>query len=119
MRLRLAQGLAGALVVVFILGLVASASRGTSGAARRVPWRLANFTLASSPPSRPGTICPARHRLCANAAAEPAIQADGAGRLYASSENGLLRGTDAWVSRDGGRHFRTLSPPNQSSSSRD
>src|SRR5438105_7153749 len=116
---RAASGLAAALALASVLGLVASTSVGTSGTPHRASWRFASFTLASSPPSRAGTVCPSRRRGCANAAAEPAIRADGAGRLFASSENGLLRGTDAWVSRDGGRHFRTLPSPNRSSRSRD
>lgn len=61
-----------------------------------------------------GTTCPGA-KGCYNNAAEPAIRADGAGNFYASSENGLGAGTEAWKSTDGGRHYTTLRSPNQAS----
>jgi hypothetical protein len=111
-------GLAGFSLVALI---VLAAPTASSSRARPRPsaYRFATFTLASSPPSRPRTRCPSRRRSCANGAAEPAIRADPRGRFYASSENGVLHGTDAWVSVDGGRHFRTLPSPNGGSRSRD
>lgn len=61
-----------------------------------------------------GTQCPGSS-ACWNLAAEPQIRADNAGRFYASSENGLGGGTEAWASTDGGRHFLTLPSPNAGS----
>lgn len=56
-----------------------------------------------------GTIanesCPNTAQACTNGAAEPQIHADKSGAFYASSENGLGGGTDAWKSTDGGKHF--------------
>jgi hypothetical protein len=62
-----------------------------------------------------GTVCP-KSKQCTNFAAEPAIRADLAGNFYASSENGLGGGTDAWKSSDGGLHYTTLVSPNAVSS---
>ncbi len=59
-----------------------------------------------------GTICPNSNGNCTNFAAEPAIRADRSGTFYASSENGLGGGTDAWKSTDGGLHYTTLVSPN-------
>jgi len=75
-------------------------------------FSFTNFELAATPPRPTGTVCPNTVGNCWNFAAEPAIRADGAGNFYASSENGLGGGTDAWKSSDGGRHYATLDCPN-------
>lgn len=75
-----------------------------------------NFELAATPPAPAGTVCPGSGSKCTNFAAEPAIRADNDGTFYASSENSLLEGTDAWKSSDGGLHYQTLLSPNQVSS---
>lgn len=62
-----------------------------------------------------GTKCPGSS-ACYNTAAEPAIRADNAGNFYASSENGLGGGTEAWRSTDGGLHYVTLASPDAGSS---
>jgi hypothetical protein len=59
-----------------------------------------------------GERCPNSSTPCTNGAAEPAIRADNAGTFYASSENGLGAGTEAWKSTDGGLHYITLASPN-------
>ncbi len=64
-----------------------------------------------------GEICPNTTSPCTNPAAEPQIRADGAGNFYASSENGLGGGTDAWRSGDGGQHYEYVGMPNAGSSS--
>lgn len=58
-----------------------------------------------------GTTCPGSVS-CTNPAAEPQIRADQAGTFYASSENGLGGGTEAWKSTDGGKHYTALPSPN-------
>jgi hypothetical protein len=73
-----------------------------------------NFGLAQTP----GVNCPGSKK-CSNIAAEPAIRADAAGAFYASSENGLGGGTEAWRSLDGGHHYLALTSPNQGSSTND
>jgi hypothetical protein len=90
------------------------------------------FTLAASaaPPTKSGgfvsyslaettgTTCPGSS-ACSNIAAEPAIRADGAGRYFGSSENGLGGGTVAFGSSDNGLHYTTLVSPNGVSASND
>ena len=53
------------------------------------PSGVSQFSPSPLPAFPSWTICPARHRRCANAAAEPAIRADGAGRLYGPPRDGL------------------------------
>lgn len=65
-----------------------------------------------------GTTCPGSS-ACSNIASEPAIRADGAGRFFGSSENGLGGGTVAFGSTDGGLHYTTLVSPNAASQSND
>ncbi len=65
-----------------------------------------------------GTVCPGSS-ACSNIAAEPAIRADGAGRFFGSSENGLGGGTVAFRSTDNGLHYTTLASPNAVSQSND
>jgi len=61
--------------------------RGATGS-----FAFTNYELGSTP----GTTCPNALANCYNFAAEPAIRADNSGNFYASSENGLTGGTDAW-----------------------
>jgi hypothetical protein len=77
---------------------------GSAGARREA---FVDYSLAQSP----GAACPGSAK-CENPAAEPAIRADPAGEFYASSENGLGNGTEAWRSLDGGRHYTALASPN-------
>ena len=72
-----------------------------------------NFELSSTP----GVNCPNSSKTCTNGAAEPQIRADNAGRFYASSENGLGAGTEAWKSTNGGLNYLALVSPNAGSSS--
>src|SRR6266516_3389469 len=76
-------------------------------------FKFSTFELAATV----GTTCPNSNGTCTNFAAEPAIRADLAGNFYASSENGLGGGTDAWKSSDGGLHYTTLASPNAGSQS--
>lgn len=64
-----------------------------------------------------GVTCPNSSSTCTNGAAEPQIRADMAGHFFASSENGLGAGTQAWRSSDGGRHYTALASPNSVSHS--
>ena len=64
-----------------------------------------------------GESCPNTTAACTNIAAEPQIRADLSGNFYATSENGLGGGTEAWKSSDGGQHYTTLSSPNAASQS--
>ena len=95
--------LAALLVTTFWAGAhAATTARAAAG------FAFSNYQL--------GTIanesCPNTAQPCTNGAAEPAIRADRSGAFYASSENGLGAGTDAWKSRDGGHHFAVLPSPN-------
>lgn len=99
----------GTLVAAFAFWLLF----GSDGAARAASGTsFKNFELGASPPQPVGTKCPGSGSGCENNAAEPAIRADGGGKFYASSENGLSAGTLAWKSSDNGLHYRTLPSPN-------
>ncbi len=76
------------------------------------------FGLAGLPGSPAGTVCPGSN-ACTNVSAEPAIRATNDGRFYASAENGLGGGTNAWRSTDGGRHYTLLACPNCGSQTND
>jgi hypothetical protein len=105
----------------------------TAGAAISGASAGPGFTFSNFEPAGPstfglnegggavGTKCPAANatgeKQCYNIAAEPAIRADSVGQFYASSENGLGAGTEAWKSLDGGRHYVTLASPDAGSSS--
>jgi hypothetical protein len=106
MRRLVLVAIGAALVLTFALGVAAAA-----------PVRVGNF-IDFSVAETPGVACPG-NAACSNIAAEPAIRADGAGRFFASSENGLLGGTVAFRSTDGGRHYTTLDSPNAGSASND
>ena len=95
----------------FTLLVVAIVLPGGSAAAAGLS--VTKFELAATPPSPAGTACPRSGSKCSNFAAEPAIRADNDGNFYASSENSLLQGADAWKASDGGLHYRTLLSPNQ------
>src|SRR5205085_5753606 len=49
---------------------------------------------------------------CTNGAAEPAIRANPSGQFFASSENGLGAGTEAWRGSTNGQHYTALQSPN-------
>src|SRR5256886_3924958 len=105
--LALGLGLAAA----FALSLaVASAAPGKGKPGSGGPF--VNYSLGETT----GTPCPG-DSACSNIAAEPAIRADGAGRFFGSSENGLGGGTVAVRSADNGLHYTTLVSPNGVSSS--
>jgi hypothetical protein len=73
----------------------------TAALAASPAFGFTNFELGAQPPGTPGQTCPASgaaESQCTNFAAEPAIRSDPAGNFYASSENGLGGGTDAWKS---------------------
>lgn len=74
------------------------------------PFTFVTFGLSSTP----GVTCPGSP-ACTNPAAEPAIRASADGTFYASSENGLGAGTEAFRSADGGQHYATLTSPNANS----
>src|SRR5581483_3940347 len=103
---------------VAICSVLLLAGPATAGKHRPAKSRAAakthfvNFGLAQTP----GVSCPGSAK-CSNIAAEPAIRADAAGELFASSENGLGSGTEAWRSLDGGRHYTALDSPDQGSTS--
>jgi len=81
-------------------------------AAQTIKFR--NFELSSTPT----TQCPTSS-LCYNKAAEPAIRSDPAGHFFASSENGLTAGTEAWRSLNGGLNYTDLTSPNSVSHATD
>src|SRR4051794_18315108 len=81
------------------------------------PTRSGNFVNYSLAETT-GTTCPGSSG-CSNIAAEPAIRADGAGRFFGSSENGLGGGTVAFRSTDSGLHYTTLVSPNAVSAAND
>ena len=82
------------------------------GATTTPTTTFTNFELGDIP----GTVCPNTKGSCTNFASEPAIRADRDGNFFASSENGLSAGTDAWKSVDAGLHYSTLVSPNSVSS---
>jgi hypothetical protein len=86
---------------------------GAAGAASKTST-FVNYQLGTT---AVGESCPNTTTPCTNFAAEPQIRADRAGNFYASSENGLGGGTDAWKSTDGGLHYTYLVSPNAGSSS--
>jgi len=98
-------GLAISLVLVSVFSLNSSASASS--------FAFKTFELSSVT----GTVCPNTSKTCTNGAAEPAIRGDIAGNFYASSENGLGGGTDAWRSNtaDNGLSYTTLPSPDAGS----
>jgi hypothetical protein len=102
--------LAGAVLAIGA-GFVASA-QGRGGG-------FATFELAGLPGQPAGVTCPNAQGTCTNVAAEPQIRATADGQFFASSENGLGGGTDAWRSTDGGAHYTQLPCPNCGSQAND
>jgi hypothetical protein len=94
------------LITVFSASTVALASPNSS-------FSFKNFELSSVP----GTVCPNTASTCTNGAAEPQIRSDPSGNFYASSENGLGAGTEAWKGISSGKSFTALASPNSGSSS--
>jgi hypothetical protein len=103
----LVQLLCGAVVLLVFAVAAAAAPPTKSGS-------FANYSLGEVT----GTTCPGSS-ACSNFAAEPAIRADGAGRFFGSSENGLGGGTVAFRSTDNGAHYTTLVSPNGVSETND
>jgi hypothetical protein len=97
--------LGAALTLALVTGATAAAPKGGG---------FVNYSVAEVT----GTTCPGS-QACSNIAAEPAIRADGSGRFFASSENGLGGGTVAFRSTDNGRHYTTLVSPNSVSQTND
>ena len=91
---------------VAVLAAVAALAAAIVATAAPAGGGFTNFSLGPA-----GVTCPAS-ASCTNGAAEPSIRADGAGRLYGASENGLGGGTLAWRSTDGGQHYTGLASPN-------
>jgi hypothetical protein len=105
MRRLLVAAFGAALALALVTGAVAAGPKGGG---------FVNFSLAETT----GTTCPG-NQACSNIAAEPAIRADGAGRFFGSSENGLGGGTVAFRSTDNGLHYMTLQSPNSVSQTND
>ena len=101
--------LASVAAAALTVALVASAAPPKGGGGS-----FANYSLAETT----GTTCPGS-AACSNIASEPAIRADGAGRFFGSSENGLGGGTVAFRSTDNGLHYTTLVSPNGVSQTND
>ena len=104
-RRLLVLSLGAALALMLAVGAVAAGSKGSG---------FVNYSLAEAT----GATCPGS-QACSNIAAEPAIRADGAGRFFGSSENGLGGGTVAFRSVDNGLHYTTLVSPNGVSQTND
>jgi hypothetical protein len=98
--------------------LVACLVGGASSPAHSAATSFTTFSLAGIPLAPAGVNCPG-HSNCYNQAAEPAIRANPAGQFFASSENGLGGGTDAWRSTDGGHHYVQLPCPDCGSQTND
>jgi hypothetical protein len=105
MRRLIVLGFGAVLALALSVGAVAAGSKTAS---------FTNYSLAETT----GTTCPGSS-ACSNIASEPAIRADGAGRFFASSENGLGGGTVAFRSTDNGLHYTTLVSPNSLSQTSD
>jgi hypothetical protein len=105
MRRLTVLGLGAVLALVLSVGAVAAGPKTAT---------FTNYSLAETT----GTTCPGSS-ACSNIASEPAIRADGAGRFFASSENGLGGGTVAFRSTDNGLHYTTLVSPNSLSQTND
>jgi hypothetical protein len=106
MRRIVLPAVSAAVLLVFAM-VAAAAPPSKSGS-------FVNYSLAEAT----GTTCPG-NSACSNIAAEPAIRADGAGRFFGSSENGLGGGTVAFRSTDSGLHYATLVSPNGVSQAND
>ena len=106
--LRFAHGIAISLLVATTFMLLSTSNVGAAG------FTFGTFELSATP----GVVCPQKKGTsCTNTAAEPAIRADKSGHFYASSENGLGAGTDAWKGSNNGLHYTALQSPNAASNS--
>jgi hypothetical protein len=105
MRRLIVLGVGAVLALALSMGAIAAGSKTAS---------FVNYSLAETT----GTTCPGSS-ACSNIASEPAIRADGAGRFFGSSENGLGGGTVAFRSTDNGLHYTTLVSPNSVSQTND
>jgi hypothetical protein len=118
-----------ALTSALFLGAIvhhAAANEG-SGTVTATPATFTNYELAGNPfvtGFSTGVTCPNSNGSCNNTAAEPAIRADKSGNFYGSSENvflvvgGMVGGTFAFKSTDGGAHYTTLTSPDTVSQGR-
>ena len=97
---------------VAIVALALALSAATAATSKSGSGAFTNYSLAETT----GTTCPGS-AACSNIAAEPAIRADGAGRFFGMSENGLGGGTVAFRSTDNGLHYTTLASPDAGSQS--
>ena len=110
--------LAAVALVAAVTALIGGSSSVAPVGAAPGGIRFVNFELPSTPPAPVGTRCPGSSD-CANNAVEPSIRADGDGAFYAAAENGLLEGTIAARSVDGGFHYASLASPNRLSQAED
>jgi hypothetical protein len=95
-------------------GAILALAFALTAAASTTVGNFVNFSLAETT----GVTCPGSSN-CTNIASEPAIRADGAGRFFGTSENGLGGGTVAFRSLDKGLHYATLASPDAGSASND
>lgn len=107
---RSSVGLPVSLLLVTIVLLFPG--RSLASVSAKSSFSFQTFELSSTP----GVTCPNTAGTCTNGAAEPQIRADPAGHFYASSENGLGAGTQAWSSPPDGTTFTDLVSPNAGSS---
>jgi len=105
------MGLCTSLILVSLLTIFSASN--VALASPNSSFSFKNFELSVTP----GVTCPNTAKTCTNNAAEPAIRADKSGNFYASSENGLGAGTDAWKSTTGGKFYTALVSPDAGSSS--
>lgn len=103
---------------LFLMVFFAASAQGKALAKSRGSG-FANFELAGLPTQPAGVSCPNAQGTCTNYAAEPQIRASADGQFYASSENGLGGGTDAWRSTDAGLHYTQLPCPDCGSQAND
>src|SRR5260221_12133136 len=111
MRSVLRQANVGLVISLFLASAIMLFSASNVSAAG---FAFTNFELGEfNPPGAPGTVCPqsTENQAWTNYAAEPAIRANPAGNVHASSDHGLAGGTDAWRPSDGGLHYVTLMAP--------
>jgi hypothetical protein len=112
MRKRILAAVATTLIALLAASalLSSTAAASASSATAKSSLTFTNYQIGAT---TVGESCPNSSAPCVNHASEPQIRADRAGNFYASSENGLGGGTQAWKSSDGGSHYATLVSPNQ------
>lgn len=99
------------LLVVVAFLFIASYVPVWTASASSSSFAFSDYELSQTP----GVTCPNNQGTCTNPAAEPQILSAPNGYFYASSENGLGSGTEAWISTDGGMKFNALTSPNSNS----